>query len=1091
MAALAVPIVAVSVTHDAGENDAIRALADQMVATSDITARPVIIPAEPAAAARLVEEFDRRVDAHTKQGRIAEARECNALAFEIAAALGDPASLRARAVLGRGVLAAREASNESAGADFREALELFVQSDDLHGQLDAHGNLGKLHTTAGRYTDAAAELNRSLQIAASLADQRAEAQALLGLGELQRRKGEFEAALVSFARSQSLFESIGDEIGVADAEHSTAVVYTFRNRYPEAEPLYQLSLRAYREREDWNGVARVMGNLGALKHMSGRFSDALELYREGLEIHRRQDDRDGESIILNRLGALLLFSGRPRQALAYFQQVQRMAETLGDRSQLGKALHNQGEALFRCGRLGEAVKMLLASLDLHRDLGSWATISQTRGSLASVYMTAGLLDEAVAEYSGILEDFRAGGLRLEVATTLHNLAIAHELLGDFPRARELMQEGLRVSREIQNRNVELKALETFGRLARLENNLQQALEYYEESRVLAIRLGHLADEARALIGIAGTQLLQGDTESARASFTRALELSVLSETVEPVVAAAKGLGDAERAAGRMQEAEAAYERAIAAIERSSDSLAATDFQTRFFERNLEPYRALAELHLSQGLDENAWLMIERARARTLLQLLAGSRVEITKAFSPEERQRHDELDEQLALANLEWRAFAGRTDADPARRQEVERRRDAARRACDDFRMELYLRHPELAEQRGEEQSLTVADLASLLPDDRTVLLEFVVLEDDAFLFVGRRAVATCDENTGVTLRAHRLGISQAALRTLVQELQERCEKRSLSRRFHELRRHLFDVLLAPAASGFEDAHTLVVVPDDVLWQVPFAALELPGGTCVLDHHALAYAPSARAWRAMRRLRERRAMAAAGDASTAAGLPTLLAVANPDLGATSQSAMPLLGGFDAIPGTERQGRAIAALFGDRATVLFGADATEERARAECGSFRLLHFATHGVFDSASPLHSGLLLAPGPNDDGYLTAREIMELDLNADLAVLSACRTARGGIRGGEGIWGFSWALFVAGVPSSVLTQWEVADESTADLMVDFYRRLQASLLKGEAADSAASKAECLRQTQLELRKRGAWRHPFFWAPFVIIGDPE
>ncbi|HEX9781408.1 MAG TPA: CHAT domain-containing protein [Opitutaceae bacterium] len=393
--------------------------------------------------------------------------------------------------------------------------------------------------------------------------------------------------------------------------------------------------------------------------------------------------------------------------------------------------------------------------------------------------------------------------------------------------------------------------------------------------------------------------------------------------------------------------------------------------------------------------------------------------------------------------------------------------------------------------QRGEEQSMAVSDLASLLPDDHTVLLEFAVLDEEAFVFVARRTQEAKSGTPDVNLTVHRLEASPATLRSLAQEVQERCEMRSLAQRLGVVRRELYVALLEPATGDIAGAHTLVIIPDDFLWQVPFAALERGDGSCVLDHHALAYAPSAHAWRAMRRLRERHAVLLAGNSSPAAGLPTLLAVANPDLGATRPSAMPLLGGFDAIPGTERQGRAIAALFGERATALIGAEATEERTRAECGSHRLLHFATHGVFDSASPLHSGLLLTPGPNDDGYFTAREIMEHNLNADLMVLSACSTARGGMRAGEGILGLSWALFVAGAPSSVLTQWKVADESTADLMVEFYRRLQQYLTSGTAEGSLASKAECLRQAQLGLRKNVAWSHPFFWAPFVLVGDPE
>jgi CHAT domain-containing protein len=159
-------------------------------------------------------------------------------------------------------------------------------------------------------------------------------------------------------------------------------------------------------------------------------------------------------------------------------------------------------------------------------------------------------------------------------------------------------------------------------------------------------------------------------------------------------------------------------------------------------------------------------------------------------------------------------------------------------------------------------------------------------------------------------------------------------------------------------------------------------------------------------------------------------------------------------------------------------------AREDRAKAEAGNFKVLHFATHGVLNNAAPMYSHLVLSQGDtNEDGLLEAWELMQLNLKADLAVLSACETARGRFGAGEGMIGLTWALFVAGVPSTVVSQWKVESAGTRELMLNFHRQLRAPV------ETRVSKAEALRQAALKLMKKPETSHPFYWAGFVLVGD--
>jgi CHAT domain-containing protein len=169
----------------------------------------------------------------------------------------------------------------------------------------------------------------------------------------------------------------------------------------------------------------------------------------------------------------------------------------------------------------------------------------------------------------------------------------------------------------------------------------------------------------------------------------------------------------------------------------------------------------------------------------------------------------------------------------------------------------------------------------------------------------------------------------------------------------------------------------------------------------------------------------------------------------------------------------------------RSKVYVGAEAREDRVKNEAGAAGILHFSTHGTLNNAAPMYSYLSLAEvGPNDDGLLEAWELMRLDLKAELAVLSACETARGRIGAGEGVIGFSWAMFIAGVPSTVVSQWKVESASTRDLMVNFHRSLITPAKPG-----GTTKADALRQAALKLMRNPETSHPFYWAGFVLVGD--
>ncbi len=185
-----------------------------------------------------------------------------------------------------------------------------------------------------------------------------------------------------------------------------------------------------------------------------------------------------------------------------------------------------------------------------------------------------------------------------------------------------------------------------------------------------------------------------------------------------------------------------------------------------------------------------------------------------------------------------------------------------------------------------------------------------------------------------------------------------------------------------------------------------------------------------------------------------------------------------------LPDAEMEVGALKRIWGSSSSlVLVGPNARKSAFRQEASKYKIIHLATHGILDDTSPMYSRLIMARAendPTDDGLLEAREVMQLTLHADLVVLSACQTARGRVGAGEGIIGMSWAFFVAGVPTMVASQWKVDSASTAKLMIDFHKRLR--------EETTTSKAAILQQASLVLMKEPRYRHPYFWAGFVLMG---
>ena len=291
---------------------------------------------------------------------------------------------------------------------------------------------------------------------------------------------------------------------------------------------------------------------------------------------------------------------------------------------------------------------------------------------------------------------------------------------------------------------------------------------------------------------------------------------------------------------------------------------------------------------------------------------------------------------------------------------------------------------------------------------------------------------------------------------------------------FASVARELYTTLFEPAAEQLRGINTVCIIPDAFLWNLPFQALMPRSNHYLIEDHALYYAPSLTVLREMtkEKVEDKKIK------------PSLVAFGNPVIGRDEQRNEVLC----PLPEAEAEVSSISKTFGPVGNrVLIGREASEKIFKALAPTYATIHLATHGVIDNRQPLYSHLLLAKTEGDsenDGLLEAREIMNMKLIADLAVLSACETANGRISPGEGVIGTSWAFFVAGTRSMLVSQWKVNSASTSELMTKFYQALEA-----KRTIPVANKAKALQEATRRLMKDDHYRHPFYWAGFVFVGS--
>jgi CHAT domain-containing protein len=913
----------------------------------------------------------------------------------------------------------------------REAW-LAAHRDQLTAALGRElGAQGRLSQRAGKFDEAFAAFALAVRIGESAGDLQSRITGLHGQGDIERQRGRAREALAFLERGMREAEAAGDEASVGAMGTPLGSTRLQMGEYAEALAIFERQRAAYDAMSDQKGRAQAESNVGAVLGTMGRNEEALASFERSRALFAAEGFAPGVTRADNNLGITHRNLGNYTAALEALTRSLQAKEAAGDRAGLPSTLKNIGSVYTLQGAHARALDYFRRSYAIAAEIGQKPAMVQAGQDEGRVLLEMGRAAEALP----VLE--RALALAREIenteAVSWVGTAIAevHHALHDRPRALAMLEEALAAA--VQRNETPLIA--------------------HNRWQIASLRL----EEGRAQDAL---PLAQSAVVLARSHF--------LPETLWPSLLVA---ARAHVALGRPDRAEPLLREAVEAIEElRAQTVGPAADRAAFLVSRASPYQELVALLADSGRDWEALAVAERSKGRVLLDVM-GAGAATAVAGDAREQAQERALEASLLAANSELRALLQKPDQDAARAKALQDERARRRVAVEDFRARQYAAHPELRALRGASRPLEPADVKALLGDGRTVLLEYVLTARGAYLFV-LSAAATGEP----ALAVHRLSAPSGDLARQAADLRALLAERNLD--FGAPAARLYRLLLAPAGAALQRARRVILVPDGRLWELPFQALRSASGRYLIQDRAVSYAPSLTVLRDMR--------ATGRDAAPRTG--TLLALGNPELGGGTRRRRPsvLMGEtLEPLPEAEAQVREIARLYDPGSTaVRVGGEARESWLKQEASRYRVLHLATHGLLDDASPLYSQLVLAtpaPGEGDDGLLEAREILDLRLNADLAVLSACETGRGQAGAGEGLIGMSWAFFVAGCPATVASQWKVDAASTGRLMVAFHRELKAN----------HTPAEALRLAALAQLRRPRDRHPFYWAGFVAMGDAD
>jgi CHAT domain-containing protein/Tfp pilus assembly protein PilF len=854
-------------------------------------------------------------------------------------------------------------------------------------------------------------------------------------------------------RGFSLMPSVMAQSADIETLLQQALQYTQQGKPQQAIELFQQVLKLSQQKGDKENEALAHLGLGVNYNNTGQPQPALVQLNQALLIVQGLKDRRMEATTLNNIGEAYRGIGKPEEALKYFNQALPIRREVGDRGGEATTLSNIGAVYGVISKPEEALKYFNQALPILREVGNRLVEARTLTNIGAVYRRGiGKPEEALKYYNQALPILRAVGDRRGEATTLSNIGAVYGVIGKPEEALKYYNQALPILRAVGDRRGEATTLNNIGNVYLGISKSEEALKYFNQALPISQEVGDRGGEATTLGSIGAVYDDIGKPEEALKYYNQAL--LILQEVGDRGGEATilSNIGAVYRDTNQPAKAITNWE-ASAEIYLSLRGGLTRDNRAAFINAKRGTAISLIDLLIRQNQPEKAYQWANRFTTFDLANytLLINAQV-----ANPEAQKALDNWNAQnLQLDNLFQDLQKNFSEPKSKQYRELEQKINQQREP-------LINQYPELADLL-ETKPTDIAQLQKSIPPN-TILLHPILL-------TGFKNVP----NTVALFRLTRdsLTVTQILLpkdfNQLVNQYRNQLADR-LNADYLVTSSQLYDILIRPIEQQIKtnSPKNLAIIATDQLRYISFESLyDSKTDQYLLQKYPISYLT-------------RISTSSLATQKTQTDRSTLkaLALANPK---------PFL--FDTekkeesnLKGTEKEAENLLKIFPQSETYL-GEKATLDTFKTQASRFAILHLGTHGCFELAGcpnlKMEANTILFA--NNQQYNIADAALLGLKNTELITLSACQTAKEANANGQEISGLAYVLERAGAKSAIASLWSAEDNTSAEIMTQFYQNLQKGMTKSEA----------IQQAKLSQIKKNPDLHPFFWSPFILIGDAQ
>ena len=930
------------------------------------------------------------------------------------------------------------------------------------------------------------DLANRLQNLASQLVMEAEANRLLNQGVEQFEFSQLEAAFQSWQQALTIYRDLGHRLGEAKSIGHLGLIFYSRGQYQEALDHHQQHLEIAREIDDRLQEAKSLGNLGNTYYRLRQYKKAIECHQWCLDIMQERGDTQGKAIALSGLGDVLNSVGRYQQAIQRYQQCLDIMREIGDRRGEAISMNGLGNAFCSLGQYQQAIQHHQQCLDIMREREDRQGEATSLNSLGNAFCAQGQYDQAFESYQQSLEIAQAIGDPLQEGKSLGNLGNVYLQIGQYQTALEFHHHSLKIAREIGDFEGEATSLSSLGNAYHVLGQYQQAIKYHQQSLDIEQKIGNRSGEGKSLNNLGNAYDSQEQYQKAIEFYQQSLDIAQEIDNPEHKATSLNNLGNAYDSRGQYQKAIESYQQSLDIAQKIGDptgeatslaNLGNVYYCQGQYQQGIENHqlslniaRQIGDLRL-QGLSLSnlgAALLKSGQFVEADRLLRAGIQVWESLRLGLEDTHKVSIFDTQIRTYRLLQEALVAQKKTNDA--LEISER-GRARAFVESLAKRLAAKPLESIQEARLQEAInppSIDKIKQIAKEQKSTIVEYSIIDsENLYIWV----IKDTGEIYFDSVDLQPLLEDYNSLEQLAKDTCEIIERGSFYD-FKLLLQQLYQYLIEPIASLFpsDPNASVIFIPQGNLFLVPFPALQDTNGKFLIEQYTILTAPSIQVLELTHKQRQR--------IGTIDELPLLsknvLVVGNPIMPIDPYSQPPKQ--LNPLPYAEEEAKQIASFFNTKA--LLAKNATKVDIVQQMPKVGLIHLATHGLLNNIgeSGIPGAIALAPSGNDHGLLSSDEILDLDLNAELVVLSACNSGRGTITG-DGVIGLSRCLFLAGVPSLIVSLWEVQDSSTKLLMTEFYRNLQ----------NGMNKAQSLRQAMLTTMEQ--YSHPVNWAAFTLIGE--